>query len=207
MRIYIYIYIYPWRALLIRRCMELAPGAPPWEFSVQHHQEFLRISKQVGKMVTLCVVKSWANSWCTTTRYHEVVRWPCIWGCEGKPDSLSHYLCCHHFWSVIASAARLGVEVFNEDPRVKLCLLNPSPLWANLIAVAHQSYHAIKFSHRDRVQECVDSGSFHGNRLLLEELAKHFVRDSFSATKMDSSPSCFLTATQAVGTQSPSLGT
>ena len=72
--------------------------------------------------------------------------------CEAKPDSLLQHLCCHHFWSVIASAARLGFEVFSEDPCVKLCLLNPSPLGANLIAVVHLSYHAIEFVHRDWVQ-------------------------------------------------------
>ena len=45
----------PWPTLLIRRCRELAPDAPPWEFSVQHHQEFRGISKKTGKMATLCV--------------------------------------------------------------------------------------------------------------------------------------------------------
>ena len=39
-------------------------------------------------------MRTWSNSWSTSYRYHESRRLPCLLGCRGKPDCLSHYACC-----------------------------------------------------------------------------------------------------------------
>ena len=134
----------------------------------------LKISKQVGKGVVLCLLKTWANSWSTTFRYHEAVSWPCIWGCEDKKDELEHYICCTHFWSGILAVTRNDPALIHVDSLCKLCLVNPSSLWASLMAVGYQTYHACKLGHRDEIQAAINSGSFHKNLALLGELAEHF---------------------------------
>ena len=120
------------------------------------------------------VWKTWANSWSTTRRYGEAIKWPCIFGCEGEENDLSHYINCSRLWSGILSASNLEEELIHVDPLVKLCLLNPSALWACLIAVAFRSYHAIIFNHRASVQTAVDSERWQLTAVLLSDLARHF---------------------------------
>ena len=117
---------------------------------------------------------TWANSWSTTHRYHESVLWPCIFGCNREKDELVHYIGCTRFWSGICSASNLSLELIQVDPLIKLCLLSPSELWAVLMVVAFQSYHAIKMEHRASVQNAVDTDNWHKTACLLSDCASHY---------------------------------
>ena len=159
----------------------------------------LRISNRVGKGVLLCLLKTWANSWSTTCRYRhgstgESIVWPCIFGRTGEKDELVHYICCSRFWSGICSASNLGEELIQVDPLIKLCLLSPSAVWAVLVAVAFQSYHAIKMDHRSSVQSAIENGSWHITRALLSDCASHFWSENRSAFR--ESPRRMMPSTQ-----------
>ena len=52
------------------------------------------------------------------------------------------------------------------DPLIKLFLLNPSVLWAVLMAVAFQSYYAIKMNRRASVHKAIDTESWHKTNAL-----------------------------------------
>ena len=164
----------PWPELLAIKAAILSPSSLPWHIPDNFQSSLLKISKHVGKSTLLCLLKTWANSWSTTYRYHEAVLWPCIWGCEDEKDELTHYLRCNHFWSGILAVTRNDPALIQVDPLCKLCLVNPSSLWASLIAVGFQCYHACKIGHRDEIQAAINSGNFHKNLALLSELAEHF---------------------------------
>ena len=97
--------------------------------------------------VSMCVLKSIANAWTTSTRMHEDVCLPCILGCQAA-DSLAHYICCDPLWTVVTSCAGAGTDMLRRPAISKLCLSAPSPEGARLLAIAFHCYHALKLGHR-----------------------------------------------------------
>ena len=91
---------------------------PNWEPSDVWIQEFAQARYRLPKKILYMVIKTWANSWCTTTRLHENTLWPCIFGCCDEEDSLAHYLRCPRLWSSISSA--VGAELVFLDPLEKV---------------------------------------------------------------------------------------
>ena len=149
-------------------------GVPnEWALMEQVCKDWALVSRNVPKQVVFTVLKTWANSWCTTTRLHEAVIWPCIFGCPGEEDRLSHYLRCTRFWSGIGASARADGPIY-EDPLVKISLSLPSVRWSKLIVVASRCYHSIKFDYPHEVERAIESSSFVQIEQLLEELAAHY---------------------------------
>ena len=50
--------------------------------------------------IAMSVVRTFSSGWCMLHRMHERVRLPCILGCHGEPDTLSHYINCP-VWSLV----------------------------------------------------------------------------------------------------------
>ena len=144
-----------------------------WALTEQFCKDWAFVSRNVSKQVVFTVLKTWANSWCTTTRLHEAVVWPCIFGCPNEEDSLSHYLRCTRFWSGIGTSARADGLIY-EDPLIKISLSFPYVEWSKLIVVASRCYHSIKFDHLHEVERAIESGLSVQIEQLLEELAAHF---------------------------------
>jgi len=149
----------------------------PWVFTDEFRQQWHQVAKVISKQVIFIVLKTWANAWCTTHRYHENTLWPCIFGCEGDEDELSHYLCCHRFWSGMIEACFLQDFVVHADPLVQCCLRSPSPPRAKMIAVASNCYHTLKLQHREVVQAAVGSGNFAPCMEILRDAARHFASE------------------------------
>ena len=120
------------------------------------------------------VLRYRCNGWATSQRYHEDKLLPCVFGCEGAPASLPHYLCCIRFWSGIGLALNKGETLIHVDPLIKCCLDQPTVAWAKLIAVASRCYHAIKFDHAPLVERAVATQDFDKCRAVLSEMAVHF---------------------------------
>ena len=133
---------------------------PAWTLTAAFCDEWAQVSRTLEGQVIMTVLKTWANAWCTTSRYHEDTLWPCIFGCASAPDSLAQYLSCFRFWSGVLTSCKLSEFHAHTDPLIKCCLCRPTPTRAKVIAVASRSYHAIKFVHRGMVQLGVDSGDF-----------------------------------------------
>jgi len=177
-----------WSELLERRAALFASGSTPpraetefrniyWTYSDSMLQEWTQVSKTLNSSIIFTVLKTWANSWCTTSRYHEDTSWPCIFGCQGAKDELAHYLCCIRFWSGICESCNLPESLVHVDPLIKVSLLHPSSFWAKLIAVASRTYHAIKFDQRELVQSAVDRNEFSACLATLQHIAKHFATE------------------------------
>jgi len=182
-----------WSPLLAQRSVTLrewSPGSdglevmaqpissqPAWTLSAAFCDEWAQVSRHLQGQVVMTVLKTWANAWCTTRRYHEDICWPCIFGCTGAPDTLSHYLSCSRFWSGVLTSCKLSEFHAHADPLIKCCLCRPTPTRAKVIAVASRSYHAIKFVHREMVQSCIDSGDFSLCMLTLFQVSAHFAAE------------------------------
>ena len=93
------------------------------------------------KYDSMRVLKTWVNSWFTSTRMHEATKLPYLFGCQDGVDNLSHYVMCPHLFTILTKlrdapacpAMRLGLRAPTRD---------------NLLAVActFSGYHAVKRS-------------------------------------------------------------
>ena len=127
--------------------------------------------------VSMSVIKSWANAWTTSGRMDEEVTLPCILGCEGCEDALSHYICCDPLWTAVISSSNGSEEQLQLSPLARLCLESPTLDCARQLTVAFSTYHALKLAHRDLVDSCVGSGDFHSIQNKLVPLAAAFAKE------------------------------
>ena len=49
------------------------------------------LSKGINSFLRMCWLKALGGAWTTTTRMHESVRWPCVFGCTDCQDEIRHY--------------------------------------------------------------------------------------------------------------------
>ena len=148
---------------------------PNWEPSDEWVQEFTQARDRLPSKILYKVIKTWVNSWCTTSRLHENTQWPCIFGYCDEDDSLSHYLRCPRLWSSIGSV--VNSELVFLDPVEKMGLVHPTSRKLKLIAVASRVYHALKFDFHDIISEAIESEIFDGVYQVLVDLVQHFVNE------------------------------
>ena len=100
----------------------------------------------------MMVIKSVCNSWVTSSRYHESVLLPCIFGCNSNcprpkddhaADDVHHYIRCPALWSVIGSVMQTSNPPLPEQRLCLTALADPRG-----IVLAHGIYHAIKRGKR-----------------------------------------------------------
>ena len=71
--------------------------------------------------VAMCWIKTVSNGWCTSRRFHEQLRLPCIFGCDNSCDDLAYYLTCPPFNAVCSQAllrVQLGAVSIDDHPTV-----------------------------------------------------------------------------------------
>ena len=82
----------------------------------------LETLKSISPACRAQVLKTWLNGWVTSHRMHEPNLLPCIFGCAGEQDTLSHYVMC----SRVFAAAKFVVPLTGDDPLVRCGLSQPS---------------------------------------------------------------------------------
>ena len=87
------------------------------------------------------VLKTWVNSWATSTRFHSDVRLPCLFGCPGHEDRLSHYCMCPNLYGIVRLLCTTSA-----CPLERLGLVNPSKESLLTVACVFSAYHAVKRS-------------------------------------------------------------
>ena len=101
--------------------------------------DFLNQTKVFNRM---CWLKTLSNAWHTTSRMHEDVIWPCIFGCTDCTDNLMHYLICPVLWQI-------ANEIIGHESSVhigsRMCFCLPSETKFKRLAIAHTVYHFCKF--------------------------------------------------------------
>ncbi len=70
---------------------------------------------------------------------------PCISGCRGERDTVSHYLLCSPLWQIAGAAC--GFEVPIDSTR--LCICNLCHEHVQLLSVACATYHCTKNRVKD----------------------------------------------------------
>jgi len=88
------------------------------------------------------VLRTWSNSWSTSYRYHESRKLPCLLGCPGMPDSITHYSACPLIREYVS--ATFGQSLF---PDCLNCLGTTSrePDALRQVACIYYAYHVVKF--------------------------------------------------------------
>ena len=87
------------------------------------------------------VIRTWVNSWSTSTRYHEDPVPPCLFGCVNLPDSLQHYLACAPMNRIVDSHI---LRYRPTHPLNRLGLHIPSKEGFLELAATFHAYHAVK---------------------------------------------------------------
>ena len=93
----------------------------------------------------MTVVKTLANAWTTTRRYHEEVRWRCIFGCPGCMDELQHYVVCIRLRRALFKATKIHGAA---SPIAYLGLLEPCQKLFLRLGVMFTTYHALRSSEK-----------------------------------------------------------
>ena len=86
------------------------------------------------------IIKTWSNGWATSSRYHEGLVLPCLFGCNSCSDSLEHYLHCTHLlamWRFLAGNV-------SADPLKRWGLIAPGLNDFLRIACVFSGYHAVR---------------------------------------------------------------
>ena len=92
------------------------------------------------------VFKCWVNGWATSHRYHENTLLPCLFGCSGCIDSLSHYLQCP---ALLALWRFLACGNASEDPLIRWGLIHPTKVTYLYISGIFSGYHAVRRDLRE----------------------------------------------------------
>ena len=116
-----------------------------WEIDLVE-VDFSRLQEALHELplrVAVPVIKTYFNSWATSSRYRETVRNPCIFGCLA-PDNLRHYLLCECLWSQISAVTKIPMAEY--DPIARLGLIDFSLRDFQSLVLGFHTYHALKHS-------------------------------------------------------------
>ena len=88
----------------------------------------------------IVVLKAWVNSWATSDRCHEAIRLPCMFGCDGAKDKMTHYVMCPILFTLLTQ--------FRTDtpncPLKRIGLVDPSRESLLTLACSFAGYHAVR---------------------------------------------------------------
>ena len=102
------------------------------------------VLRKMRKHDAVRVIKTWANAWATTTRYHEATIFPCLFGCACGEDRQSHYAQCPFLYSLLL---QLRPHNTPSCPVKRLGLVSPDREVLLAISCTFSGYHAIKRSN------------------------------------------------------------
>ena len=118
--------------------------------SIRALEYLLQVKSHMRKGNSLMFVKTIVNSWSTPYRYHESVRLPCIFGCEGCHDTLMHYLRCDILRTTSCTALGLDIGWLN--------LVFPQRFGHPIPNITHINLNAVMFktSHSEEIIQSYD---------------------------------------------------
>jgi hypothetical protein len=143
--------------------------------------EIRAILNKVGIHVAMTIIKTWAGSWCTSTRYHDGRCAYCIFGCGYAGDQIVHYISCPWLWTAVDVATGLDEEEIDTASQ-RLLLVGPSPTRAKRLTIAYSVYHAIKLDNLEEVQRAEASRDYSIVREKTDAAARAFAIKFYSAS-------------------------
>jgi len=113
---------------------------PAWHLAIPG------VLSRVKQHSAFSLFRTLVGAWTTSHRMHEATRLPCIFGCSGERDDLSHYLFCSPLWQIAGAA--LGTEVPLDIP-TRICIHSVSVEHVQLVALVSTVYHYTKTRVRE----------------------------------------------------------
>ena len=106
----------------------------------------------------MCWLKAIGGGWTTSTRMHETVILPCIFGCVDCKDEFRHYMICPIIWQLAKEA--LGMRESQFDVGHRLCLSSANLNKLKLLGFCHLLYHSLRkdshcFDHNGLIRSSV----------------------------------------------------
>ena len=99
----------------------------------------INTAKATSKQAVVTIMKTYANAWTTSKRFHAQVIDPCKFGCDAV-DSLTHYIQCERLWVSIDNVI-IGRE---RNMCERLLLHAPTREAAVALQAAFHVYHATR---------------------------------------------------------------
>ena len=128
------------------------------------------IMNDLRKHDCMRIIKTWTNSWATSHRMHECTLLPCLFGCEGREDSLNHYVMC----PLLLGLLELIKPETSVWPLVRWGLKQPTRESLLSVACVFSSYHACK-----RRVRCFQWGTDSFNSMHISAECRKLVHDEF----------------------------
>ena len=134
--------------LIVRISNLFAPHALDFENNIKLDACF-EVLRTLRTADAMRFIKTWVNGWASTYRYHEPTLYPCLFGCQAKPDDLGHYVQCSHLFAM----SKFLRGHISDDPLVRLGLVSPCADTFNHMACVFAGYHAMRSATR-RGEHC-----------------------------------------------------
>ena len=127
----------------------------------------------------MMVIKTVVNSWSTTYRYanNGGIRLPCIFGCGGRRDELSHYFACDILWTVVCTASKRDQTWLSAGHFQRIGFKEPSSMNLILICLMFKTYHALRKDFSQMIDASVADGDFSDIQSRSLFLARLFASD------------------------------
>jgi hypothetical protein len=68
--------------------------------------------KSINSFLRMCWLKAIGGAWTTTSRMHELRKWPCVFGCIDCQDEIRHYMQCPVLWQLAREALSISEDFF-----------------------------------------------------------------------------------------------
>ena len=150
--------LYPDRLdeLFTKRLRKLLPSEARAISGVDWETAFGNLRTLQGQTV-MAAVKTWSNSWSTSSRFHDGQIEHCILGCRHSTDSLQHYISCPRLWRAVGHSVQGLVALHVMD---KLGLRDDANDHLRKLAVAFATYHGLRIEHFQMVKKANLTRSF-----------------------------------------------
>jgi hypothetical protein len=119
-----------------------------------------KVLRGVSAHEAMVVVKTIANSWTTSARYHDAKLASCAFGCPLAKDGLAHYVVCARLWTEVDIACGADNDEEIDNAQQRLLTTDPTPERARRLAIAFSVYHAVKLGHLDAIKSAIAASDF-----------------------------------------------
>ena len=145
-------------------------------------------SQSLNQADCMMIIKTWANSWTTSGRYHDANPITCILGCDQK-DCMSHYIRCNPFWGKnYCGTGGLCTDLV-KPPAEKLCFLNANWIDLKRLCIAFKCYHVLKRGNPLCIQRAQQSGNYECVHEKLRDLVRYYaIEHRLHATRLCNTP-------------------
>jgi hypothetical protein len=129
---------------------KLSTSFPKFTFEISEVEfdPLFEILKPLGSSIVVPICRLWLVAWATSHRMHEASPQPCIFGCAGCPDRMSHYSFGFPFWRALSESSPCP-GCLADDPFSRLGLEPDLPSLIS-VGVATHLYHAARHALNGR---------------------------------------------------------